>query len=393
MKKDLVKDALLGSSVFKDEASLFPEYIPPELPNRDEEIKRLARNFRALLRRDGAFSVNVAIVGNAGIGKTALVKYTLAQLKELAINENINIDYAYYNCHSFRSKTAILRSLMADRFMIQSRGFSDEEVLEMLFKRLQKENQHLILVLDEANTLESEDILSIIHANEALGISLSTVVISRPTEWKMLLDAPLSGHIHDQINLRSYNIDQLMTILSYRARIAFNPQAYTTDIIELVAEISSHTRNARHGLEILYRSGKAADNQSKSILDPEDIRRSKNEVYPELRPDIFYDLRENELITALSIARDLMDTGSTATTINRSYEHYEMACEEFGINKRKLITYRGFVDSLVNVGIVGKTTTLASKGKRGRRSKITLFDIPASVLAERVEQRIKTVLG
>ena len=282
---------------------------------------------------------------------------------------------------------------MADRFMIQSRGFSDEEVLEMLFRRLQKENQHLILVLDEANTLDSEDILSIIHANEALGISLSTVVISRPTEWKMLLDAPLSGHIHDQINLRSYNIDQLMDILSYRARIAFNPQAYTTDIIELVAEISSHTRNARHGLEILYRSGKAADNQSKSILDPEDIRRSKNEVYPELRPDIFYDLKENELITALSIARDLMDTGSTATTINRSYEHYEMACEEFGVKKRKLITYRGFVEILVNVGIVGKTTTLASKGKRGRRSKITLFDIPASVLAERVEQRIRTVLG
>ena len=101
MKKDLVKDALLGSSVFKDEASLFPEYIPPELPNRDEEVKRLARNFSALLRRDGAFSVNVASVGNAGIGKTALAKYTMAQLKELATDQNINVDYAYYNCHSF----------------------------------------------------------------------------------------------------------------------------------------------------------------------------------------------------------------------------------------------------------------------------------------------------
>ena len=69
-----VEDAMFGKSIFKNESTLYPEYIPPELPTREEEITRLARNFRSLLGKEGSFSVNVAIVGHAGIGKTALCK-------------------------------------------------------------------------------------------------------------------------------------------------------------------------------------------------------------------------------------------------------------------------------------------------------------------------------
>ena len=37
------------------------------------------------------------------------------------------------------------------------------------------------------------------------------------------------------------------------------------------------------------------------------------------------------------------------------------------------------------VGIIGKSVGPIEEGKRGRRAKITTFDIPATVLVERIE--------
>ncbi|MBA7554028.1 hypothetical protein ES705_46639 [subsurface metagenome] len=59
---DRVIDSMFGKSIFKSESTLFPEFVPPELPTRDKEITRLAKNFRSLLGKEGSFSVNVAKV-------------------------------------------------------------------------------------------------------------------------------------------------------------------------------------------------------------------------------------------------------------------------------------------------------------------------------------------
>ncbi|MCG3223950.1 MAG: hypothetical protein H7647_05755, partial [Candidatus Heimdallarchaeota archaeon] len=44
-----VENAMFGKSIFKSESTLYPEYVPIELPTREEEIERLVRNFRSLL--------------------------------------------------------------------------------------------------------------------------------------------------------------------------------------------------------------------------------------------------------------------------------------------------------------------------------------------------------
>ena len=382
-----VENAMFGKSIFKSESTLYPEYVPTELPTREEEIERLVRNFRSLLGQEGSFSVNVAIIGDAGMGKTALCKYTMKRFEEAANNRNINVKFLYYNCHSFRSKTAILRNILSEHFHIQSRGFSDEEILDMLVKRLTKEKIRLIIAIDEANMLNSEDILSIFHAGEYFGSEqsmISTIVISRPMEWRSLLNVPLSGHIHDKIDLSGYDRDKLLQILEYRAQTALYPTSYSDETLNLIADICASSQNARHGLEILYRSGKLADLKHESFINPEYIRAARADVYPELRRDVLKDLRKHELLAALGVARKLSTKGITSTTVDDSYDSYVLCCEEYNEEIRGKSTFRSAVETLHKVGIIGKTVGPIQEGKRGRRAKITTFDIPATVLVERI---------
>ncbi len=385
---DYVENAMFGKSIFKNESTLYPEYVPPELPTREEEIARLAKNFRSLLGKEGSFSVNVAIIGHAGVGKTNLCKYTMKRFEEAANSRNINVKFLYYNCHSFRSKTAILRNILSEHFRIQSRGFSDEEILDMLVKRLTRENIRLIIGLDEANMLNSEDILSIFHAGEYFGSEqsmISTIIISRQIEWRSLLNVPLSGHIHDQIDVAGYQREKLLTILEYRAGMAIYPTAYTDETLSFIADICSSSQNARHGLEILYRSGKLSDLKNENFIDPEYIRAAKADVYPELRRDVFEELRIQELMAALGIARKLAVKGVTSTTVEDGYENYIVTCEEYEQDPRGRSTFRSALETLHKVGIIGKSVGPIEEGKRGRRATISTFDIPASVLVERIE--------
>ncbi|MFW9852282.1 MAG: Cdc6/Cdc18 family protein [Candidatus Thorarchaeota archaeon] len=385
---DFVEEAMFGKSIFKNESTMYPEFVPPELPTREDEIARLARNYRSLLGSEGSFSVNVAIIGDAGVGKTNLCKYTMNRFEQAANSRNINVKFLYYNCHSFRSKTAILRNILSEHFRIQSRGFSDEEILDMLVKRLTKEEIRLIIALDEANMLHSEDILSIFHAGEYFGSEksmISTIIISRPMEWRSLLNIPLSGHIHDQMDISGYNRNELLQILEFRAGMALYPTSYNEETLNMIADICASSQNARHGLEILYRSGKLADLKNESFINPEYIRAAKSDVYPELRRDVLEELRTQELLAALGIARKFKATGSTSTTVDEGYENYVVICEEYDEESRGKSTFRSAVETLHKVGIIGKTVGPIDEGKRGRRAKITILDIPATVLVERIE--------
>jgi cell division control protein 6 len=386
---DFVEKILLGASVFRDERSLFPEFLPQKLPRREKEISRLATDFRPLIQKKGSFAINVAITGGAGVGKTAVARYCGKHIENAAKKKGIAIKFVFFNAHTFRTKTSILRNLLTDHFNVTARGFSDEEILGMLVKRLEKDDMRLIIALDEANLLGSDEILSVIHASEVFGIErsrISTIIICRRTEWRAILNAPLSGHIHDQINIPGYTKEELFDILSYRAQLAFNPGAIPEDILNIIAEITSQTQNARHGIEIMLRAGKIADYEHLGELNAEVIRRAKAGVYPELRSDVLDDLNEHELLTALGLARRLKHHGITATTFNEVYKYYQIACEEKGLKPQSVSAFRKYVTHLDSVGIIGKAVGPLGRGRRGRRARITLYDLPAHVLEERVQK-------
>ena len=386
MGENIIEKALLGASVFRNEETLHPAFIPPELPNRENQLVRLSHTFKSLLNKDGAYAVNVAVVGKPGTGKTVSIRYFGRGLEKAAAKRGIKVRFEYYDCFMFRTKSAILRDLLTERFKVTSRGFSDEEITTMINRRLSRENIRLVLCLDEAYLL-GQDLLSLIHASEVTKHGqafISILIACRVVDWQNTLSFPLSGRLHDRIDMPSYDQDELYKIFKYRSELAFHKDVVTDEILHMVANIASSTQNARHGIEMLYLAGKAADRYSVRPISPDLIRRAKQEVYSELRSDVLYGLRDQEILVLAALTRALKAQKASSTTIAKVYERYQIICEEFGVKKQALPTFRKTIDALVTLGIIGKVVEGIGTGQRGRRARLTLMDIPVEVFDERV---------
>jgi len=389
---DIITDALFSSSVFKEggERTLDQSYIPDTLNFREDHIRRISQNFRELFVNKGGgsegFSTNIALTGSAGIGKTVTSRFTVERLQAMAEKYRVKVFIDYKNCWTTRTKTSILRSILRDQFGVASRGFSDEESTDILIRRLNSEQAYLILILDEVSVLQQKDIRGFIHLPEEFGSShrISLIMISRPTEWKVALSSMVSQRIADVIHFDPYNYEETREILEYRAKLAFKSHALSDDIIDMVAEISDQTKNLRHGIETLYRSGRAADQKRIDEINPELIRHAKNDVYPEMRADILEELNTHELIAALSVARRLHHKGITATTIEYSFKNYRIICEEWNVSANGEAAFRNYLSTLEAIGILGKVTK-GVKGRKGVRARLTIHDVPAAILIERIE--------
>jgi cell division control protein 6 len=384
--ENIIEKALLGASVFKNEETLHPAFIPPELPNREDQLVRLSHDFKPLLNKDGAYAVNVAVVGKPGTGKTVSIRYFGRGLEKAASKRGIKVRFEYYDCFMFRTKSAILRDLLTERFKVTSRGFSDEEITTMINRRLTRENLRLVLCLDEAYLL-GQDLLSLIHASEVAKhgqAHISTLIACRVVDWQNTLSFPLSGRLHDRIDMPAYNEDELQKIFKFRSDLAFHKNVVTDDIIKMVSNIAASTENARHGIEMLYWAGKAADRYNVRPITPDLIRRAKQEVYSELRSDVLYGLRDQEILVLAAVSRQLKSEKASSTTIAKVYDGYQLICEEYGATKQALPTFRKTMDALVDLGIIGKVVESIGEGQRGRRARLTLMDIPVEVFDERV---------
>ncbi len=380
--------------MFKDEKSLYRDYVPEELPCREADLQRLATDFRPLVLDDkGAFSVNIAIIGKPGVGKTALAKLFDKKFSKVVETKNKKVNFVYFNCYTFRTKSAIIRNLLEKNYNVfQARGCSDDQNLSQLMKSLENNNEHLVIILDEAAILGPDDILSFIHASEAFTFGksrISVILINRVTEYKSLLKVHLSERIQDTIELSDYTAEELYKIFKYRIELGFHKGVISPEVLDLVIEIAATTHNARHGIEIMYNAGKIADREGKEVITPEMIRLAKSHVYPELRPGIFEEFKLHELVTAVGASRVLKKEGTTDTSIDEIYEYYCIVCEEEELEKHAKVTYRKHVDTLVDAGVLFRVVESVGGGKRGRRSKITLQDIPAEILAERAMEELQ----
>ncbi|MHA1731876.1 MAG: Cdc6/Cdc18 family protein [Promethearchaeota archaeon] len=395
MSDDLFKKEFSKGTVFRDEKSLDHGFVPDELPRRGDDVKQLIHDFRALAQGGDNLSninVNVLITGNGGVGKTATSRFFASKFAKTCRKRGVRVVDEYFNCLEHRTKSSIYRTLLSKYCYQTGKGYGDDETVKQLEAYLRRQEAHMILVLDEVHMLPPTDILAFLNLSEILGANhsrFSTILVSRPLDWARVKDQRIEGRIRDKLKFTSYSFDDLMEILTYRRSLAFKDGALPDDTLKLIVEIAADTKDARHGIDIMFQAGKKADSEGSSEVTPEMVRLAKDRVFSSFRIDSLDQFKEHEKLAALGVARALKTKDDEAyIVVEDGYDYYRVVCDERGIRPHTITSFRKYLRTLTRYKIVVTETVQARESKRGRHARITVQDIPAARLEEILEKLI-----
>ena len=380
MDENTFKKSFTEKSVFKNASSLDMSYVTPKLLGRDDVFKTLNYNFRRILEEIEQPSINFLILGKGGVGKTAIARYFGRNFKQIAVEKGINLFVEYYNCINFRSKSKILRELLAKHTQGSGRGFSDDEALKIILKQLIRENGYMLLVIDEVHFLRPEEILAFLDIAETYGhqnAKLSIILISRNKDWMRVETERILSRLNEKIKLKPYNYDEARQILEHRCELAFKENVITEDILNMISQIVVDNQNLRHGVEILRKSGISADKKGENKISADMVRQASNEVYPTFRGEIVDQLNDHELLALYGIARSLINKDEPFTLVDDAFEEYQIISEMNSIEPHVKMSFRKYIRTLNQLKIISsKTVRTEEEEERGRHLEITLLDIP-----------------
>ena len=395
MDEDAFRAEFNVKSIFRQASTLDLSYVPEKLYCRDDIIKSLIHNFRRIIEEENQPSINCLLIGKGGVGKTVTAKYFGKRFKETAIEKGVEIFVEIYNCINFRSKSKIIRDLLAKYTHSSGRGFSDDEALKLILSKLIREKGYMLLIIDEVHLLKSEEILAFLDIAETFGhqnAKLSLLLISRQNDWMKIENERILSRLNEKIKLKPYIMEDAIKILHYRSELAFY-DSLSEDLLTLIARIVVDHKNMRHGIEILRKSGLYVDKEGLERISADIIREASNDVYPTFRGDIVDKLKDQELFTLLGIVRSLMNIDEPFTLVDDAYEEYQSICENYDIDPHVKMSFRKYVRQLNDLKIIASRTVRIEDVQRGRHLEITLLDIPAKKLEELLETILEKKFG
>jgi len=388
----------LYPSVFKDETKLDISYVPYRLPHRDAELRLLTEFFSFTLKAQGRMAQRVIITGDVGTGKTVISQRFGKNITREADRRKISLRYIHVNCREYRGSLFLILHHVVSVFHpnFPRRGYSAEELLRILLEVLDEQDTHVILTLDEFESLVeregSEAVYKLtrlqeIRMNKPQRISLMCILRSvRAIEG---LDVSTRSTLQSNIiHLEKYSEQQLMNILNDRVSLAFKPLKVPEDTASLIAELAfSENGNARFGIELLWRAGKYADTEELGIVTPECVRKAVSSIYAVIRKSDLASLSLHEKLFLLSIARLFKESQKAYASLTETEQAYTVVCEEFDVQPHSHTQLWKYLQMLSALSIVKKK--VSATDSRGRSTLIYLPRIPAHELEKELDMLLE----
>ncbi len=247
---NLFNDALNNiESLFINETSLDFDYIPKEIPYREQNQKYIVECIKPLLqKRSGR---NLFISGSPGIGKTSAVKHIFRDL-EMETDEVIPL---YINCWkkdtSFKIINAICESI-GYKWTVNKRT---DELLKAALNILNKKS--VVICLDEVDKVKEMDILYSLVEDL---LRKTILLITNNKEWLAQLDERIRSRLTPELlEFKPYSLEETKGILKMRRDYAFPPQVFEEDAFNLLVEKTFTLKDIRSGLFLLKEAGNQAE--------------------------------------------------------------------------------------------------------------------------------------
>lgn len=387
---NIIEDEMLSSSVIKNIKSLDFDYVPDDLPHREEQLRFLAQMFKPLLSK---IPQNVIIKGPVGTGKTVIAKKFCTSLVSIARRQGLVVEYVHINCRK-RSTDAMALLGVLNHFdsRFPDRGFSVQEMIEVLRKQLQKRDAHLLIVLDEADALLKKSGSNLVYALTRFSdessrdkTPISLLLISQKDILPMLDSSALSTFKRSNVlSLNKYTRNELFDIIEQRVDLSFHKNTVDTDCIELISDIAAEWGDARFAIELLWKSGIAADHQHVQRVVPEHVRAAKAETYSVVTESKLLNLERHHLLTLQAIAKRLKVDGTAYVKTGDAEKTYAITCEEYNEKPRSHTMFWNYLKDIESSGFINIKPS--GKGQLGTTQLISLPDIPAEIVSKKVEE-------
>lgn len=364
-----------NAEILKDREVLRHDYLPDELPHREDQIRLLGEATAPVLK--GARCSNIFIYGKTGTGKTAVAKYVLNHLRTKTREYNSAVEVCYVNCRFAGTEYRVFASLCQSvGVSVPFTGLSVGEVFERFRIGLDSSKLIFLIVLDEIDALIKNrgDILlyELTRINEMLRYSrVSLIGISNDLRLKEFLDPRvLSSLSEEEMVFRPYDASELKNILLQRAQLAFEAGVLCDGALGLCAALAaSEHGDARRALDLLRVAGEVAERRGARVVDEQHVKDAEKHIEHNRVFEALKSLTLHSKLVILSVFH------LTRANIHRSitgeiYEVYSELCRELSVTALTQRRVSTLVNELDATGLLN--AQVVSMGRYGRTKKIRL---------------------
>ncbi len=267
-----IEDILMhDESLFANINVFDPDYVPPNYNFRDTQMEGMALSIRPAI--SGGQPTNAVILGSTATGKTTAIR----KVFELVEKNTEKVVCCYINCQLHTTRFGIFSQIFKKLFghLPPETGVPFSRIYSQIMQHLQKNNQALMVALDDVNYLFQSNnankvFYDILRAYEEYpGVRIGVFAILSDLEFRFALDKNVNTvFIPRDITFQPYTHSELCDILTDRAKAGFFPGVISDEIIEEIATFTYENGDLRVGISLLKSCGNIAEsNASREITE------------------------------------------------------------------------------------------------------------------------------
>ena len=370
---------------------LSPSYKPDQIPYREEQIQEAANILAPALRKEKPS--NLFIYGKTGTGKTLSVKHIISSMNEIAKNNNISLKTIYLNCKlkkvadtEYRLIAQLIKEFGKE---VPSTGLPTDEVYNIFYELLDKQEGVVLLILDEIDQLTKkigdEVFYNLTRVNAELKRSqICLIGISNSLVFSENLDPRVKSSLsEEELIFPPYNALQIQDILRKRSTEAFKEGSVKPGVIEKCAAYAAREHgDIRRAIDLLRVSGEVAERSGSEFIEISHLDEAEKKV--ETDKIINAAISQPKQFQAVLYAILLIAPRKRKFFTGEIYEIYTTICQKCKFN---VLTQRRISDILAEFDMLGFINAeIVSKGRYGRTREVSM------PLDENITLKLKEIL-